>query len=123
MPGEDEVSFQRHNKALQLEYKKTRPNPQVVRELMTTTFAMRRADLLSKAYDVLTVFEKYPFLNDVDQVLCCYVCTSVNYGCAFAYVCVDNGRYADDCWLYFVVPDFTSQVGGSNGENCATCRV
>ena len=62
LSGEDEVSFQRHNKALQVEYKKARPNPQVLRELMTTTFAMRHADLFSKAYDVLSVVEKYPFL-------------------------------------------------------------
>ena len=43
--------------------------------------------------------------------------------CAFVYVLVDNGIYADDCWLHFMVADFTSQVGGSNGENCAVCRV
>ena len=43
--------------------------------------------------------------------------------CAFVYVLVDNGIYADDCWLHFMLPDFTSQVGGSNGKNCAACRV
>ena len=66
--GEDEVSFERHNNFLRKEHSKVRPNAQVVKELMATTFSMRRADILASACDVQTLFKKYPFLNDVNQV-------------------------------------------------------
>ena len=67
-PGEDELSFLRYTKALQMEYKKERPNPQIVEELMSSSFAMRRTDILNTSYDLQTLFGKYPFLNDTKQV-------------------------------------------------------
>lgn len=70
--GEDDVSFARHVKALQAEHKKQHPNPQIVEELMSCSFAQRRADILDKSYDLSALFEKYPFLNEVEQVnYCC----------------------------------------------------
>ena len=66
--GEDSVSFERHNRALKVEYNKVRPNKQVVEELMAQSFAMRWNDLHDNSYDVETVFEMYPFLADVSQV-------------------------------------------------------
>ena len=48
--GEDKTSFERHNRVLKLEYAKTHPNVSVVKELMKTTFAMRRRDLLSHGH-------------------------------------------------------------------------
>ena len=66
--GEDEVSFLRNIKVLQSEHKKTNPNLQVVNELMAATFSMRRQDITENPRSVQTLFEKYPFLNDVQQV-------------------------------------------------------
>ena len=75
-PGEDEASFKRHNKILILESKKSRPNIAVVTPLMERTFAFRRADILANPLDVTTMFTKYPFLQNVDQVSANY-CTFI----------------------------------------------
>ena len=58
--SEDSVSFERHNRALQGEYNKVRPNKQVVEELMSQSFAMHWNDLQDNRYDLEAVFEKYP---------------------------------------------------------------
>ena len=65
--GEDKTSFERHNRVLKQEYAKTHPNVSVVKELMKTTFAMRRRDLLSHghSYDIIG---KYPCLQSPDHV-------------------------------------------------------
>ena len=55
----NEVSFHRHNRALQAEYKKARRNDQVVQELMSSTFAMR----------IMMYLKSIP---SVDEVLCRY---------------------------------------------------
>lgn len=73
--GEDEVSFARHTKVLQAENRKQRPNQQIVEELMSLTFAMRRADILRNTYDLSTLFAKYPFLNGSGQVCCLLIWT------------------------------------------------
>ena len=59
--GEDDTSFERHNRILKLEYAKPHPNNATVTELMKTTFAMRRRDILSEGhkFDI----GKYPFLQ------------------------------------------------------------
>ena len=68
-PGEDRVSFQRHRKVLQVEYaKKGNGNKQVVADLMDRTFAQRRADILEHDYDILALFNNYPFLQNNDEV-------------------------------------------------------
>ena len=61
--GEDEVSFQRHNRVLKAEFSKTRHNKQIVSELMNVTFSMRRADILQSPCDIIKILEKYPFLQ------------------------------------------------------------
>lgn len=66
--GEDKISFNRHTNALKAEWKKRRPNTNVVNELMDQSFAMRWDDLHSNAYDVDTIFQKYPFLQNNNQV-------------------------------------------------------
>ena len=62
------MSFERHNRVLKEEFKKRYPNIQVVQELMSLTFAMRRADILKNKYDVMSLFTKYPFLQNTEQV-------------------------------------------------------
>ena len=69
--GEDAVSFERHNRALKLEHDKVRPNKQVVEELMTQSFPMRWNDLHDNNYGLDAVFDKYPFLESVDEVYIC----------------------------------------------------
>lgn len=69
-PGEDRVSFERHRKALRIEYsKKDHGNKQVVADLMDRTFAFRRADILEHNYDLQDVFNNYPFLQKNNEVL------------------------------------------------------
>ena len=63
------MSFLRNVKALQAEYKKTRHNPQIVDELMASTFPKRRQDITQNPCDLCTLFERYPFLNDINQVM------------------------------------------------------
>ena len=67
-PGEDTVSFGRHCKVLQADYKKASHNGQVVVDLMDRTFAFRRQDILSHTYDLSELFDKYHFLQDCEQV-------------------------------------------------------
>ena len=62
------MSFQRHNKIICAEYKKSVPNKSVVDELASLSFAMRRADILD-VKSVMEVFIKYPFLREEDEVI------------------------------------------------------
>ena len=66
--GEDAVSFARHCRVLQAEYKKTTHNLQTVADLMKRTFALRREDILAHSYSLDEIFEKYPFLQESKQV-------------------------------------------------------
>ena len=60
--GEDENSFERHNRTLKAEYSKMNPNAKMVEELMERTFPMRRQDILSQGHSYDPV-SKYPFLQ------------------------------------------------------------
>ena len=71
--GEDETSHERHNKALKSEWRKRRPNQIIVNELMEQSFPMRWTDLYNNAYDLDTIFAKYPFLQKSDQVCIIFV--------------------------------------------------
>lgn len=75
--GEDETSFERHNRVLKLEYTKPHPSIATVKELMKTTFAMRRTDILSEGhkFDV----GKYPFLQLPDHVSVVFLFLPVKY--------------------------------------------
>ena len=72
--GEDSVSYERHNRVLQQDFVKRRRNQQVVDELMSCSFAMRRNEILAKSFDLHDLFEKFPFLQESGQVwkLFCY---------------------------------------------------
>lgn len=67
-PGEDMVSFERHNRILKVEFKKTRRNEENVCNLMNRTFALRRKTVLEDAYDLNRIFTCFPFLQESDQV-------------------------------------------------------
>ena len=56
--GEDEVSFHRHCKALQNEFKKKNPNAHIVNELMQLSFGLRRKDINENPRELQSVFEK-----------------------------------------------------------------
>ena len=68
-PGEDDISFQRHNRVLQAEWSKVKRNVMVVEELMERTFPMRRREILESSCNVQTLFKKFPFLQDPEQVI------------------------------------------------------
>ncbi len=67
-PGEDSVSFKRHNNVLKLEFKKTHRNSEVVADLMKRTFAIRRNNILENTYDLTNIFENTRFLKETPQV-------------------------------------------------------
>ena len=68
--GEDNISFQRHCRVLEAEWRKTKRSPMVVEELMKRTYAFRRRDIVETGRGVEEIFELYPFLQDSDQVCC-----------------------------------------------------
>ena len=67
-PGEDSVSYERHLKHLQMEFLKTHRNPQKIAELMLLTYPLRREEILNKDYSLNKLFEKFPFLQEVEHV-------------------------------------------------------
>lgn len=82
-PGEDAVSYERHTKALQMEYKKTNRNGRVIDDLMERSFALRRAEIEEKNYVVETLFNRFPFLQEVDQI-CVGVVSTTRIMCMFS---------------------------------------
>ena len=66
--GEDEAAFKQHNKRLIAESERNNPRMLIVNECMKKSFKMRCRDLLSKLYNINSVFEKYPFLREPEQV-------------------------------------------------------
>ena len=73
-PGEDAVSFERHNRVLQNEWKKPSRNAMLVEQLMHKTFAMRRREIVENSCGVQMLFKKFPFLQDPEQVNNCQWC-------------------------------------------------
>lgn len=65
--GEDENSFERHNRTLKAEYSKANRNGKMVDELMERIYPMRRQDILAQGHSYDPV-AKYPFLQVADQV-------------------------------------------------------
>ena len=61
--GEDDVSFLRHNAFLKKEFLKRNPNMVAVDQIMDTTFAMRRNDILVDPRSVSALLDCYPFLG------------------------------------------------------------
>ena len=68
LPGEDSVSYERHTKALQIEFKKHNRNIAVIDDLMTRSFAFRRTEIIENTYDLPALFTKFPLLQEADQV-------------------------------------------------------
>ena len=82
--GEDDVSFERHNRVLKSEWTKSNRNALMVEQLMERTFPMRRRGILEAPADVQTIFDHYPFLQDPTQV--CYpllYCTYIMWPTCF----------------------------------------
>ena len=65
---DDDVSYQRHVKVMQQEFRKGRPNHQVSNELMEATFKRRHAEIISQSTAVSTLISQFPFLQDYDEV-------------------------------------------------------
>ena len=65
--GEDQTSFDRHNRVLKAEYSKPNPNVKTVQELMKITFPMRRRDILSEGHS-FDPLKKYPYLQQPSHV-------------------------------------------------------
>ena len=66
--GEDSLSFERHNTRIKMELKKSNVNKVVINELIDRTYAFRRRDIVKDSGDLSTIFNKYPFLKDTEQV-------------------------------------------------------
>ena len=67
-PGEDRVSYERHTKALQAEFKKTNRNNALVSDLMERSFAMRRMEILENNYSLTALLSRFPLLQEADEV-------------------------------------------------------
>ncbi len=68
LPGEDVVSYERHIKALQVEYKKSRQNKHIVCDLAERSFAMRRKEIVDKHLHLESIFDRFPFLQETEEV-------------------------------------------------------
>ena len=68
-PGEDAVSYERHTKVLQTEFKKTNNNALVCGKIM------RRAEILENNYSLTALLSRFPFLQETDQVI--FTCTFI----------------------------------------------
>ena len=51
-----------------MEFSKTRRNPEVVSALMRKTFPLRRAEIIEQPPDLTKLFERFPFLQEIDYV-------------------------------------------------------
>lgn len=67
--SEDDASYGRHVKRLQLEAQKPSPDKQTVRTLMNVTYPFRRNEILEKGMEISEVLKMYPPLKKIDQVL------------------------------------------------------
>ena len=67
-PGEDSVSYERHTKALQMEFKKTNRNVTLIDDLMVRSFPFRQAEIEEKSYDCKMLFCRFLFLQEGEQV-------------------------------------------------------
>ena len=76
-PSKDDISFQQHNHVLQAEWSKVKQNVMVEEELMERTFPMRRQEILDNSCNVQTLFKKFPFLQDPEQVIVAHFCAYV----------------------------------------------
>lgn len=78
--GEDQTSFEKHNKVIRAEMKKTKGgNATVLKELVQLTYAMRRKDISTNPCDISHLFEKYQDIQlcklSTCTWICMYICT------------------------------------------------
>jgi len=65
--GEDQISFARHNRLLNIEFSRTKRNETLAKELIKMSYEMRRNDILENGHTI-NVLEKYPFLQTLEHV-------------------------------------------------------
>ena len=71
-PGEDQTSFDRHNREIKAQFRRKGPvNSVVVAELIKSSYAMRRKDILDNNYHVQIILQKYSFYKEANQVGMC----------------------------------------------------
>jgi hypothetical protein len=68
-PGEDAVSLERHNNLLKAEFKKKKRNSTLMCDLINKTFPLRRQTILDEPLSLDSMFERFPFLQDIEQVM------------------------------------------------------
>ena len=62
------MSLERHENLLKAELKRKKRSDTVVADLMKRTLPSRRQAILGKPMNLEAIFEKFPFLQDVNQV-------------------------------------------------------
>ena len=66
---EDHVAQERHIKAMKCEYTKVHKNLVLGEELMNITFPGRRQEINNEVKKVKDVVERYPFLQNYEEVI------------------------------------------------------
>ena len=67
--GEDHVAQERHIKAMKSEYAKVHKNLVLGEELMKITYAGRRQEITNEISKIKDVVERYPFLQNYEEVI------------------------------------------------------
>jgi len=65
--GEDQTSFDRHNRVLQLQFSKSNRNGAIIKELMDITYPMRRREIIETGH-LFDIKKKFPFLQEPKYV-------------------------------------------------------
>ena len=65
--GEDNKSFERHTRELQLQYKKSIRNEAGVKRLMELSFPQRRREIVTNGH-LFDIKKKFPFLQEPEHV-------------------------------------------------------
>ena len=68
-PGEDLVSYERHMRALQAGSKKVICHCPLIQGMMARSFALTRAEILERGYDITTLFNRFPFCRRLKRYL------------------------------------------------------
>ena len=75
---EDRVAQERHIKAMKNEYMKVHKNLALGEELMTITFPGRRQEINNEVKKIKDVVERYPFLQNYEEVTPVYMKCNAN---------------------------------------------
>lgn len=77
--SEDEASYARHIKRLQLEGKKLLPDKHVITTLMDVTYPLRRQEILEKSKRIIEMLKVYPPLKNIKHCMQCACTFSYKY--------------------------------------------